>query len=105
MLPAHAAMAEKVNSITALEKIEEVKQEVVYHAATLKQVEATLLESFQKKNKTKKGKEEGHALFGGFGGRFHHVGGGVTEGFASRVGQAGSVIRGKITQGLGGEIP
>ena len=73
-----------------VDKIQSVKDEVVFTAATLDQVQATLIESFQKNNKAKKGKkEEGStSIFGAAG---------------STLGAAGSVLKGKITQGFSKE--
>jgi|EP01046_Picozoa_sp_COSAG06_P012677 hypothetical protein len=69
-----------------VDKIQSVKDEVVFTAATLDQVQATLIESFQKNNKAKKGKEEAStSIFGAAG---------------STLGAAGSVLKGKITQGF-----
>ena len=72
------------------DKIDTAKDEAIFTATTLDQVQSTLLQSFQKKDKTKKGKRElsRHGTIG-------HLGAA-----GSVLGAAGNVLKGHITKGF-----
>ena len=84
--------AQRERDVQLLEaKIEEVKDEIVFAASTLEQVQTTLLDSFQNTKKAKKAKNSSPKNL-------------LSNRLGSTLGAAGSAIKGKLVRGIDGEL-
>ena len=81
-------------------KIEEVKDEIVFVASTLEQVQTTLLESFQHGKKVKKVKKAKKAKKASKASSKKVL----SNRLGSTLGAAGSAIKGKLVRGIDGEL-